>query len=134
MTPAALLARLRADGFSLRVEAGKLKLSPISKLAGELKDAVIAQRDALLALLGAGLSDADIDALAAFMADEPPAESVALLRAVILTWPCGTKLALSEQALAEWDAQSAECRRLPPARYRPGRSESDLFTQDPEET
>lgn len=51
MTPTALLASLRASGFTLRPEGGLLLVSPASRLTGDQRAALIAHKPALLALL-----------------------------------------------------------------------------------
>jgi hypothetical protein len=109
VTPAAsLLARLRAAGFALSAAPGRLLVDPVAKLTAEQKDEVITHRGELIALLlaeqsaTAGLSDADIDAVALFCADEAGDEPAALRRCVLLRWPCGTVLALSQEALDAW--------------------------------
>ncbi len=52
MTAPDLLALLRADGFTLRVEKGKLLCSPFSSLMGERREQVKAYKAALIDLLG----------------------------------------------------------------------------------
>jgi hypothetical protein len=51
MTPAALLASLRAAGLTVRTNGVKVLVSPTSRLTPEQTDAIITHRAALLALL-----------------------------------------------------------------------------------
>jgi hypothetical protein len=48
-----LLTELRAEGFSVRAEGGRLLVAPLARLRGDLLDRVRAGKDALLAALEA---------------------------------------------------------------------------------
>jgi hypothetical protein len=103
MHPASLFLALKDAGITARVVAGKLKAAPISLLVGDLRELVLTHKDALVAWLEEpGPADADLDAIAMFCADQDDDEPVTLRRCVLLRWPCGTVLALSQEALDAW--------------------------------
>lgn len=51
--PRMLLISLRSAGFTLRAESGKLIVSPASQLTPEQRDAIVANKPALMALVQA---------------------------------------------------------------------------------
>lgn len=54
MTPKELLDLLRHAGFTLRLTAGKIFVSPASKLGPDERQAIAAHREGLIALLDRG--------------------------------------------------------------------------------
>lgn len=112
MTPHALLIDLEGQGFSLKASGGKLIVSPASRLTADQREAIAANRDALLALVAVPEPAMPVDERQAAIEEYdrlyPPFEPGGGVGLVLLTGPDGWVVGMRGDHLHTLEGMRAE--------------------------